>query len=160
MPLRRLFLESIHSQPHVTKTESQSRSLTQTLRSKMTWSTSLLHLSVVAALLLSSLQLKSYAVGAQCTSHTQPNPIATTYPNNATGVLNVTLAILPIPMSTARELIPSEWGILESAYRSILPDFPQGMYPVMIQAGLDHDIQFASLGASIADFSVCTAQGL
>ncbi|KAM6513910.1 hypothetical protein FALCPG4_015103 [Fusarium falciforme] len=87
-----------------------------------------------------------------CVTHDQPNTLFQDYPNNATGVLNVTLAIIPIPLATAQEIIPSEYAILESAYRSLLPDFPADMYPVLLQAGHDHDIRYLEL--SIPDFSV------
>lgn len=76
------------------------------------------------------------------------------FPNNATGVLNATLAIIPIPLATARRLIPLKYGILESAYRSILPDFPEGMYPVLVQAAHDHDVQLKAYGITLDDFSV------
>jgi len=130
-------------------------SANQVLRSKMALSRPLLHFAVVALAALASLALASISE-RQSTGTTldQPNPIATTYPNNATGVLNATLVILPIPLATARRIIPSQWGILETAYRSLVPDFPQGMYPLFLQAGHDHDIQFAALDLSIPDFSV------
>ncbi|KAL5118634.1 hypothetical protein ACEQ8H_003485 [Pleosporales sp. CAS-2024a] len=86
-----------------------------------------------------------------CQSVDQPNPIAATYPNNATGTLNGTIAILPIPLDLARSLIPSQYRILEHAYRSLLPSFPVGMYPALLQALHDHDVQ--AFGIHIPDFS-------
>ncbi|KAH7116680.1 hypothetical protein B0J13DRAFT_205170 [Dactylonectria estremocensis] len=99
------------------------------------------------------LHLRPTAAQAEnvCVTHDQPNTLFQDYPNNATGVLNVTLAIIPIPLATAQEIIPSEYAILESAYRSLLPDFPADMYPVLLQAGHDHDIRYLDL--SIPDFS-------
>ncbi|KAK0629558.1 hypothetical protein B0T17DRAFT_491440 [Bombardia bombarda] len=88
-----------------------------------------------------------------CVSHDRPNPLAETFPNNATGVLNATLAIIPIPLDMARRLIPPQYGILEKAYRALLPDFPAGMYPVMLHAAHDHDIQFRAYGITLDDFS-------
>lgn len=88
-----------------------------------------------------------------CTSHDQPNPIAALYPNNATGTLNGTIGILPIPLTLARKLIPSQYGILEHAYRELLPSFPEGMYPAIVQAVHDHEVQ--AFGYKIDDFSVC-----
>jgi len=82
----------------------------------------------------------------------QPNPIAAQYPNNATGVLNGTIAVLPISLDLARSLIPSQYRILEHAYRALLPDFPAAMYPALVQAVHDHDVQ--AMGFSIPDFSV------
>ncbi|KAG7289123.1 hypothetical protein NEMBOFW57_005486 [Staphylotrichum longicolle] len=88
-----------------------------------------------------------------CTTHDHANPLAELFPNNATGVLNATLAIIPISLEAARRLIPPQYGILERAYRSLLPDFPEGMYPVMVQAAHDHDVQFRAYGITIDDFS-------
>lgn len=59
-----------------------------------------------------------------------PNPIGTLYPTSVTGTLNGTIAVVPIPYSLARELIPSQYGILKNAYKSALPGFPHDMYPV------------------------------
>ncbi|EUC27447.1 hypothetical protein COCCADRAFT_41829 [Bipolaris zeicola 26-R-13] len=86
-----------------------------------------------------------------CQSEDSPNPIATTYPNNATGVLNGTVSIVPVPLDLARQLIPSQYRILEHAYRHLLPTFPKDMYPAVVQAVHDHDIQFG--GFKIPDFS-------
>ncbi|KAK1778028.1 hypothetical protein QBC45DRAFT_451934 [Copromyces sp. CBS 386.78] len=89
-----------------------------------------------------------------CKTHDLPNPLASLFPNNATGVLNATLAIIPIPLSLARRLVnPSGYSILESAYRSLVPDFPEGMYPVLLQAAHDHDIQLRAYGIVLEDFS-------
>lgn len=90
----------------------------------------------------------------RCTSRDLQNPIATIFPNNATGVLNATLVIVPISLGAARRLIPAQYGILEHAYRSLLPDFPEGMYPMLVQAAHDHDIQLRSYGITLEDFSV------
>jgi hypothetical protein len=94
--------------------------------------------------------------GATCASHDQPNPLAELFPNNATGVLNATLAIIPISLQTARRLIPPQYGILEKAYRALLPDFPEGMYPMLVQAAHDHDVQLRAFGVTLDDFSVRT----
>jgi hypothetical protein len=87
-----------------------------------------------------------------CTSVDQPNPIASIYPNNATGTLNGTIAILPISLTLARQLIPPQYGILEHAYRALLPSFPRGMYPAIVQALHDHEVQ--AFGYKIDDFTV------
>lgn len=109
--------------------------------------------TAVATLLLSSLLLNILAQDV-CATSSQPNPIAQQYPNAPTGTLNATLAIMPIPLDQARQIIPSQYAILENAYRALLPDFPEGMYPVIMQAGLDHDIQLAAYGINIGDFQV------
>jgi hypothetical protein len=70
-------------------------------------------------------------------------------------VLNATLLIVPIPLATARRLIPARYGILERAYRSVLPaDFPADMYPLLVQAAHDHDVQLKAYDITLDDFSV------
>jgi hypothetical protein len=87
-----------------------------------------------------------------CTTVDQPNPIASIYPNNATGTLNGTVAVIPISLELARQLIPPQYGILEHAYRALLPNFPRGMYPAVVQALHDHEVQ--AFGYHIDDFTV------
>jgi hypothetical protein len=89
---------------------------------------------------------------AVCQTVSQPNPIASLYPTNATGTLNGTISVLPISLDLARQLIPSQYRILEHAYRHLLPTFPEGMYPAILQAVHDHDVQ--AFGFQIPDFSV------
>lgn len=89
---------------------------------------------------------------ASCMTVDQPNPIASIYPNNATGTLNGTVAVVPISLKLARQLIPPQYGILEHAYRALLPDFPRGMYPAIVQALHDHEVQAS--GYKIDDFTV------
>ncbi|KFX90932.1 hypothetical protein V490_06193 [Pseudogymnoascus sp. VKM F-3557] len=69
-----------------------------------------------------------------------PNPIGTLYPDAVTGTINGTIAVVPIPYSLARELIPSQYGILKKAYKAALPGFPHDMYPLMVRSILDHDV--------------------
>ncbi|KAG0146015.1 hypothetical protein CROQUDRAFT_657967 [Cronartium quercuum f. sp. fusiforme G11] len=104
--------------------------------------TLLLNLSISADPSPSSLCLRSETID---------NPIASTYPTSVTGVLNGTLAILPIPLSQAQSLVGSKHKILTEAYRKLLPDFPSDMYPALLQALRDHDVQ--TLGIPIPDFS-------
>jgi len=87
-----------------------------------------------------------------CTTKDQPNPIAHIYPGNATGTLNGTISIIPISLELARQLIPPQYGILEHAYRALLPSFPVGMYPAIVQALHDHEVQ--AFGYKIDDFTV------
>ncbi|CAK7200975.1 hypothetical protein SEUCBS139899_003675 [Sporothrix eucalyptigena] len=107
---------------------------------------------VVAASTLSSSSHSS----PTCIPQDQPNPIAQIYPFNATGLLNVTLAVVPIPLATARTLVPSKWPILvhvyEALFASLSINFPANHYPLLVQAGLDHDIQLAAYNLSISDF--------
>jgi hypothetical protein len=111
-----------------------------------------LHVSVAVLVLLFGHHFRTTGADDLPVSQDQPNPIASQYFNNATGVLNTTLAIVPIPLYKARQIIPAQYGILEHAYRALLPDFPAGMYPVLVQAAHDHDIHFQNF--SIPDFSV------
>jgi hypothetical protein len=92
------------------------------------------------------------ATFGECVSQDQPNPIASLYPMNATGTLNGTIAILPISLELARQLIPPQYGILEHAYRTLLPSFPKGMYPAIVQSVHDHEVQ--AFGYKIPDFTV------
>ncbi|KAI1505857.1 hypothetical protein F5X99DRAFT_404408 [Biscogniauxia marginata] len=88
-----------------------------------------------------------------CVSHDSPNPHALQYPELISGTLNGTTLIVPIPLTQARMLIPSKYRIAESVYRSLLPSFPEGMYPMVAQIVHDHDIQFPAYNASLPDFS-------
>jgi hypothetical protein len=104
----------------------------------------------------SLLSLICVALGASaqeaCSSHSLPNPIASQYPQSITGTLNGTVAILPIPMALARSMIPAQYNILTSAYRTLLPHLPNDMYPAILQAVFDHDVGLGDY--KIADFSV------
>ncbi|ROW02874.1 hypothetical protein VSDG_01758 [Cytospora chrysosperma] len=113
--------------------------------------TKISHAIGLTTILLSSLLLKSTSQ-ITCSTASQPNPIAQHYADTPTGTLNATLAIVPISLATARQIIPSKYAILENAYRTLLPDFPADMYPVLMQAGLDHDIQLAAYNISVPDF--------
>lgn len=118
----------------------------------------LVQASIAVLLVIFGIQMQTTAAQATpltCTNVDQPNPIFSQYPNNATGLLNVTMVIIPIPMTTARQIIPQQYGILEGAYRALMPNFPADMYPVVVQAGHDHDIRFQDFG--IPDFSVSPA---
>ncbi|KAF1922993.1 uncharacterized protein M421DRAFT_333469 [Didymella exigua CBS 183.55] len=88
---------------------------------------------------------------ALCQTHDLPNPIAHLYPGNATGTLNGTISVLPIPLTLARQLIPAQYTILTSAYQSLLPSFPPDMYPAILQAVHDHEVQ--AFGYKIPDFT-------
>ncbi|KAI1772955.1 hypothetical protein F4818DRAFT_443840 [Hypoxylon cercidicola] len=90
---------------------------------------------------------------ADCQSLDSPNQHSQLYPDVVTGNLNGTTLIVPIPLETARGIIPHEYEIAEQAYRELLPSFPDGMYPMMAQIVHDHDIRVVSLNASLADFS-------
>lgn len=86
-----------------------------------------------------------------CQTHDLPNPIAHLYPSNATGTLNGTITVLPIPLTLARTLIPAQYTILTTAYQSLLPSFPSDLYPAILQAVHDHEVQ--AFGHQIADFT-------
>lgn len=80
-----------------------------------------------------------------CTSESQPNPISGQYPGIPTGTINGTVAILEIPLSIARSMIPAKYPILQHVYRSMLPNLAQDMYPAMLQTELDHDVKGSSI---------------
>ena len=99
-----------------------------------------------------SLSIEGPVEALLCQSQSSPNPIASTYPTNATGTLNGTIAVIPIALDLARQMIPSQYRIMEHAYRALLPFFPKNMYPAFLQAVHDHDVQAS--GLPIPDFSV------
>ncbi|KAK6954647.1 hypothetical protein Daesc_004614 [Daldinia eschscholtzii] len=88
-----------------------------------------------------------------CVSQDFPNQHAQQYPTLVSGNLNGTTLIVPIPLDTARQAIPNGYRIIEEAYRTLLPTFPDGMYPMMAQILHDHDLQLPSYNASLPDFS-------
>ncbi|KAI0835136.1 hypothetical protein F5Y06DRAFT_139584 [Hypoxylon sp. FL0890] len=88
-----------------------------------------------------------------CISQDAPNELARKYPELVSGNLNGTTLIVPISLETARQVIPKEYGIVEKAYRELLPSFPAGMYPMMAQIVHDHDLQLPAYNATLADFS-------
>ncbi|KAI1414487.1 hypothetical protein F5Y13DRAFT_178779 [Hypoxylon sp. FL1857] len=88
-----------------------------------------------------------------CVSQDSPNGHAQQYPDLVSGNLNGTTLIVPISLETARQVIPKEYGIVEEAYRELLPSFPAGIYPMMAQIVHDHDVQLPVYNASLADFS-------
>ncbi|KAH8722949.1 hypothetical protein GQ44DRAFT_621528 [Phaeosphaeriaceae sp. PMI808] len=100
---------------------------------------------------ISYISLPNETLAETCQTYDQPNPIASLYPNNATGTLNGTVAIIPISLEVARSIIPAQYRILEHAYRDILPSFPEGMYPAVMQAIHDHEVQ--AFGYQIPDFT-------
>jgi len=55
-------------------------------------------------------------------------------------------------MALARSIIPSKYKILTNAYRSLLPDLPEDMYPAILQVVHDHDVRFGDY--RLDDFSV------
>ena len=89
---------------------------------------------------------------ASCATSSLPNPIASQYYANITGTINGTLAVLPIPYSMARRIIPSQYEILIDQYQSMMPEFPKDMYPALLQAVFDHDIRYMEY--NMPDFSV------
>lgn len=91
---------------------------------------------------------------ADCVPQDSPNTIYPDYPNIVSGNLNTTIMIVPISMETAREVIPNGWGILEDAFRSLLPSFPEEMYPMMVVGAHDHDLHLPAYNFSLPDFTV------
>jgi hypothetical protein len=87
-----------------------------------------------------------------CISKSQQNPIASQYPTSTTGLLNGTLAVIPIPLSQAQEIVKPVGTILTSAIRELLPDWPADKFPAILHALQDHDVGAA--GLNIPDFSV------
>jgi hypothetical protein len=89
-----------------------------------------------------------------CQSQTQPDPITQDFPNDVTGVINGTTAIVPIPYAVARSIVPSKFPILVAAYKQVFPTLNDGLYPAVLEAVQDHDVGQPPL--KIPDFTVST----
>ncbi|KAL8805683.1 MAG: hypothetical protein Q9182_001827 [Xanthomendoza sp. 2 TL-2023] len=85
-----------------------------------------------------------------------PNPIATTYPINVTGVINATTSVLLVPLPYARSLLPTRHAnsILTHAYTRF--NIPPDVYPLVVESSIDHDIRYSNFPA-VADFSAFRA---
>jgi hypothetical protein len=82
-------------------------------------------------MLLACLCLSQIEIASACfAKDSQPNPIASQYPNSATGTINGTVAIIPISYAQARSIVPSKYPILKKAYEQLMPGLGKGMYPV------------------------------
>ncbi|KAF2759792.1 hypothetical protein EJ05DRAFT_309841 [Pseudovirgaria hyperparasitica] len=97
------------------------------------------HNFVLSVVILLELICKSVSTSCNSTE-SLPNPIATTYPNETTGTINGTHAIIPIDLSAARSLIPPQYGINLYELYALQPDFPRNKYPLIVQSVLDHDV--------------------
>lgn len=99
-------------------------------------------LYAIVTSLVSALPSPTKAIGdyLRARSDASPNPIASQYPNRPTGIIAGTVAVIPIPYHLARSIIPSEYGILTSAYESMLPGFPKDSYPLVVKAIVDEDV--------------------
>lgn len=117
---------------------------------------SMLQCSAVCAMLLASTLFTASPAQDVCMSMDRPNPIAEQYPDIVSGNLNGTTLIVPIPLSSAQSLV-SDYAILEASYRSLLPSFPEGMYPMMVSAKHDHDLQLPAYNMTSVDFSVSSS---
>ncbi|KAG8527127.1 uncharacterized protein KY384_008556 [Bacidia gigantensis] len=85
-------------------------------------------------------------------SESQPNPIASTFPSAATGTINGTFLLIPLPYSLATSIIPPQYRILKQQIAHYLPHFPSNTsYPMLLNIQLDHDIR--SAGVTVPDFS-------
>lgn len=76
-----------------------------------------------------------------CQPQSQPNPIAVQYPHLTTGTVNGTVAIIQVPLSFARSIVPAEYPLLTAQVKSLLPWFPDDMFPMMVQTELDYDVR-------------------
>ncbi|KAL9098616.1 MAG: hypothetical protein Q9163_005760 [Psora crenata] len=83
--------------------------------------------------------------------NSQPNPIASTFPNLTTGTINASYAVLPINYAQARAIVPSQYKIMTESIEKLIPFFPKGKYPLVLSTQIDHDIQ--GNGIRIPDFT-------
>ena len=84
-----------------------------------------------------------------CTS-CAANPLAATYPNLPTGLINSTISVHLVSYAYARALIPSQYPILTAAYARF--GIPASKYPIIIETVIDHDIRQEGING-ISDFS-------
>uniref|UniRef100_L2FYP7 Uncharacterized protein n=1 Tax=Colletotrichum fructicola (strain Nara gc5) TaxID=1213859 RepID=L2FYP7_COLFN len=95
----------------------------------MPFSTYLVQASVAALLVVLGVHMQTTAAQVTpptCTNVDQPNPLWAQHPNNATGVLNVTMAIFPIPMAAARQMAGHDHDIRFQDFG--IPDFSKAGY--------------------------------
>ena len=64
------------------------------------------------------------------TNNTLPNPIASTFPNLTTAIINATYLVLPIDFALARSIVPNQYRILRESIQDALPGFPADKFPV------------------------------
>lgn len=76
-----------------------------------------------------------------CQPQSQPNPIAAQYPQLTTGTINGTVAIIPVPLSFARSVVPAKYPLLTAQLKSLLPWFPDDRFPMMLETELDYDVR-------------------
>ncbi|MCJ1233405.1 hypothetical protein MMC14_001361 [Varicellaria rhodocarpa] len=84
-----------------------------------------------------------------CTS-CAANPLAATYPDLPTGLINSTISVHLVSYAYARALIPSQYPILTTAYARF--GIPASKYPIIIETTIDHDIRYEGINA-VSDFS-------
>lgn len=90
---------------------------------------------LLAAVVAQNTSTSLPAATSLCTSsssESRPNPFAANaYPGLGTGTANGTVAILPIPYTTARQVVPAEYPILQHVYKEFFPGLAEaGLYPV------------------------------
>ena len=85
------------------------------------------------------------------TPNSQPNPIASTFPNLTTGTINGSYVMIPLDYDVAQRAIP-KYKILKNAIHAILPYFPRDKYPLVLSTQIDHDVR-GSGGLQVPDFS-------
>jgi len=92
-----------------------------------------------------ALALATLAVGQaqmdECLTQTIENPIWQQYPGNVTAMINATIALIPVSYTLARSKIPTEYGILSTGYKKLLPNWPNDMYPLIFQSEFDHGVR-------------------
>jgi len=97
-------------------------------------------LAAAPLLELASAQINGVCPGPVVSS---PNPIGTKQKYNryaSTGTVNGTYAIMPIPLTQARSMIPSQYPILQDQYQQLFPTLGADQYPLLLQMDLFYDI--------------------
>lgn len=96
--------------------------------------------------------LATRRAGAKCVPQTSANPIWKDHFTGVTGVINGTIAVLPIPYTLARSIVPQQYGIL-TGYKALLEPagWPEDTYPLVLETRIDHDVR--TFGIPAAGFS-------
>jgi DNA-binding transcriptional regulator YdaS (Cro superfamily) len=91
--------------------------------------------SILSALSLLA-PLAAAQVGGVCEPLiSQNNPISTKFTTQLTGTINSTIVVVPVNLTQARAIIPSQYPILTKQYQQWIPNLAADQYPVRIVVG-------------------------
>lgn len=115
---------------------------------------------ILLAFLLMAALVFGQAQMDECLTQTIDNPIWQQYAGNVTGMMNATMALIPVPYTLARSKIPATYNILSAGYKTLLPNLPDDMYPMLFQSAFDHGIRLGNETIPGLDPTVETAHSV